>query len=901
MIEREKFMILDGNSLIHRAFYAIPLLTTSEGLFTNAVYGFVNMLLKILSDEQPACVAVAFDKGKVTFRMDHYEQYKGHRKPTPDELRPQFALAKEVLRAMNIPVYELEGYEADDLIGTVTKLAEKEGYRTLIVTGDRDALQLVSPHSEVLLTKKGITELDKYDPDKVNERYGLTPEQIIDLKGLMGDSSDNIPGVPGVGEKTALKFLHQFGSIENLYDNLDSLPASKLKEKLADNRELAFLSKKLATIVTDVSFDIDLAKCVCTEPDYENLLSLFRKFEFRSLIKTISAKITTAGAGHGATGAREAAGQAAAEGDYKQVSLEEGMDLLAADLNQGEIGVFYELSNPDPMLAELAGFSWSGQTGRANYVAGNQNLQTQLFQEEEHNISGLAGLIGARAGLKKYCHDGKRLLVALDRYGIRWHGLEQDTMLAAYLLNPTGQHQDLADVSAKYLGINLMPGEAAVDACAKADIVLRLQKELADLLVENGMDDLYYNVELPLVRILADMEITGVKVDLEQLKAMSEELGTKLEVLTNEIYRLAGEKFNINSTKQLGYIFFEKLNLPVIKKTKTGYSTDVEVLETLAEEHEIVALILEYRQLAKLKSTYVDGLAGLINPRTGKIHTSFNQTVTATGRLSSTEPNLQNIPIRLEEGRRIRKVFIPSEPGHLLVTADYSQIELRVLAHISGDENFIRAFRDGEDIHTHTASEVFGVPDDQVTKEMRDSAKAVNFGIVYGISDYGLARNIKVTRKEAKTYIEGYLRRYPGVKQFMEEIVGKAREQGFVSTILNRRRYLPDIVSPNHNIRSFGERTAMNTPIQGSAADIIKLAMVKVEGRLREKRLKTRMILQVHDELIFEVPQEEMEIAVPLIRDCMENAVKLDVPLIVDMKKGRNWYDMEKLQRENGE
>lgn len=907
MQERAKFMILDGNSLIHRAFYAIPLLTTSEGLFTNAVYGFVNMLLKILSDEQPACIAVAFDKGKVTFRMDHYEQYKGHRKPTPDELRPQFALAKEVLRAMNIPVYELEGYEADDLIGTVTKLAEQEGYRTLIVTGDRDALQLVSPQSEVLLTKKGITELDKYNPEKVRERYGLTPEQIIDLKGLMGDSSDNIPGVPGVGEKTALKLLHEFDSIENLYANLDSLPANKLKEKLVDNRELAFLSKKLATIVTDVSYDIDLAQCICSEPDYEGLLSLFRKFEFRSLIKSISEKMKSSGlearvggAEAGESGVRGVITQTATEGDYKQLFLEEGMGQLAADLDHGEMGVFYELSNPDPMLAELAGFSWCVQAGRANYVAGNQAMQTQLFQDEEHNISGLAGLIGARASLKKYCHDGKRLMVALDRYGIRWQGFDQDTGLAAYLLNPTGQHQDLADLSAKYLGINLMPGEAAFDACSKADIIIRLQKELAQRLADNGMDDLYYNVELPLVRILADMEITGVKVDLEQLKAMSGDLGTKLEILTADIYRLAGEKFNINSTKQLGYIFFEKLNLPVIKKTKTGYSTDVEVLETLAEEHEIVALILEYRQLAKLKSTYVDGLAGLINPRTGKIHTSFNQTVTATGRLSSTEPNLQNIPIRLEEGRRIRKVFIPSEPGHLLVTADYSQIELRVLAHISGDENFTRAFREGEDIHTHTASEVFGVSLDQVTKEMRDSAKAVNFGIVYGISDYGLARNIKVTRKEAKNYIESYLRRYPGVKQFMEDIIVKAREQGFVSTILNRRRYLPDIVSPNHNIRSFGERTAMNTPIQGSAADIIKLAMVKVDAQLREKGLKTKMILQVHDELIFEVPHDELEAAIPLIRNCMENAVELDVPLIVDMKKGRNWYDMEKLSRGNG-
>jgi len=891
MKEKAKFMILDGNSLIHRAFYAIPLLTTSEGIFTNAVYGFVNMLMKILDDEKPDCVAVAFDKGKITFRTEHFEQYKGHRKPTPEELRPQFALVKEILKAMDIPVYELEGYEADDLIGTVTRLAEEQGYRSLIVTGDRDTLQLVSPATEVLLTRKGISELEKYNPDRIRERYGLTPDQITDLKGLMGDASDNIPGVPGIGEKTALKLISEYGSIENLYENLDEL-SPKLREKLVENREMAFLSKKLATIVKDVPYEIDLSLCRYGEPDYESLLALFRRLEFRSLIKPLTDRIKSAG-GYG--GPEQLPVAETGSGNYRQLSLNEALDRLAGDIDKGEVGIYYELSNPDPMLAELTGFSWCVEPGRASYVSGVLPGQTKLFGEDE-NISRLAALTGARPGVKKYCHDGKRLLVALDRYGIRWDGVEQDTMVAAYLLNPTAQNQDLADLSARYLGRNLMPDDAVTDACVRADVIMQLEKVLAAKLAENGMDELYYKVELPLARVLADMEIAGVTVDRDQLKAMSDELAGKLEMITAEIYGLAGEEFNINSTRQLAYILFEKLNLPVIKKTKTGYSTDVEVLETLAEEHRIVAKILEYRQLSKLKSTYVDGLAGLVNPRTGKLHTTFNQTVTATGRLSSTEPNLQNIPIRLEEGRRIRKVFVPSQTGHWLLTADYSQIELRVLAHISGDENFIRAFREGEDIHTHTASEVFGVPDEEVTREMRDRAKAVNFGIVYGISDFGLARNIKVSRKEARDYIDGYFRRYPGIRAYMENIVVKAREQGYVSTILNRRRYLPDLFSPNRNIRAFGERTAMNTPIQGSAADIIKLAMVRVDRELREKELKTKMILQVHDELIFEVPREEIEAVVPLIRSSMENAVKLEVPLVVEMKKGPNWYDMEKIR-----
>ncbi len=898
MKDKTRLMILDGNSLIYRAFYAIPLLTSSEGEYTNAVYGFMNMLMKVLSDEKPGCIAVAFDKGKVTFRNEKFDQYKGTRKATPDELRPQFAYVKDILKAMNIPTYELEGYEADDLIGTITKRAEEEGYMSVIVTGDRDALQLISPATSVMLTRKGISETELYDTGRVKERYGLTPEQMIDVKGLMGDSSDNIPGVPGIGEKTALKLINTYGSMEKVYENLGDL-TPKMREKLTENRELAFLSRELATIVRDVPFELDLMECYLEEPDYEKLMPLLQKMEFKTLINSFTERMKAAGLAPAESGQAQPACQVKYE--CTVLPLQEGLDRLAADLDKGEISISYELSNPDPMLAELTGFSWSVEPGAAAYVTGVGEGQAELFREEA-NISPLASLAGSRAGVKKYCHDGKRLMVALDRYGIRWGSVAQDTLLAAYLLNPTGRHQDLADLSAEYLGRELAAGDesagtaGAAGAGSSAAVIMELQKVLAQKLADDGLEELYYSVELPLTRILADMEITGVRVDRERLTEMSAELADKLENISTEIYGLSGEEFNINSPKQLGYILFEKMGLPAVKKTKTGYSTDVEVLERLAAEHGIAEKILEFRQLAKLKSTYVDGLSGLINPRTGRLHTTFNQAVTATGRLSSAEPNLQNIPIRMEEGRRIRKAFVPSEPGHRLLAADYSQIELRVLAHISGDANFIRAFREGQDIHTHTASEVFGVPEDKVTREMRDGAKAVNFGIVYGISEFGLARNIRITRQQAREYIDGYLDRYPGIREFMKNIVVEARENGYVTTILERRRYIPDLKSRNHNVRAFGERAAMNTPIQGSAADIIKLAMVRVAECLEREGLKTKMLLQVHDELIFEVPEEEMEKAVPLIRDCMENAVELEVPLVVDMKQGPSWFDMEKIK-----
>ena len=887
MTSQGKFMIIDGNSLIHRAFYAIRSLTTTTGEPTNAVYGFTNMLLKILADVEPACITVAFDKGKITFRHDHFAEYKAHRKATPEDLRPQFDTVREVVRAMNIPIYECEGFEADDLIGTVTARAEEAGFESLIVTGDRDALQLISDRTKVLLTRKGISEIDVFDLKALKEKYGLEPQQVIDLKGLMGDASDNIPGVPGVGEKTAQKLVMEYGSVESVLENTDKL-APKLRQKLEENRDLALLSKRLATIIRDVPCTIDLGACHRTEPDYEALLALYRRLEFRGLAKNLTDRMQSASL----FDQQEKAGE---EIDCRSVGEEEflvAVETGCRDKNSavGEgadicemAALAYDLTAADPMRACISGLALSVQPGEALYPGEEQN--------SGYHRRVLAKLHGALADIS--VHDGKKLLVALAREGFTPGPVGFDTMVAAYLLNPTGQNQDIVDLCAKFLDETLMPGEGFKYACVRAERSLRLQKNLAPQLRELGMEELFYQVELPLVHILAAMEAEGIKVDRDILEAMGQELAGKIDGLTREIFDLAGEEFNINSTRQLGTILFDKLGLPVIKKTKTGYSTDVEVLETLAAEHEIVDKILVYRQYVKLKSTYVDGLTNLINPATGKLHTTFNQTITATGRLSSTEPNLQNIPIRLEEGRKLRKIFIPSEPDHYIVTADYSQIELRILAHISQDERFVQAFRSNEDIHTRTAAEVFGVPIEEVTREMRGRAKAVNFGIVYGISDFGLARNLKVTRKEAKQYIESYFTRYAGVRRYMDEIVGQAREQGYVTTVLNRRRYLPDIHSKNFAVRSFGERTAMNTPIQGSAADIIKLAMIRVNKCLQEQGLRTKMLLQVHDELLFEVPGEELEAAVNIVRDCMENAISLSVPLTVDIKKGRNWYDME--------
>lgn len=863
---KEFFMIIDGNSLVHRAFHAIPLLTTSQGTVTNAVYGFAVMLLKILNEKKPHMIAVCFDKGKKTFRHDEYETYKATRKATPDELRPQFPLIKEMLSTMGIAVIEMDNYEADDLIGTMITLAEKENIMNVIVTGDRDALQLVSGLTTVLLTKKGITELDEYDEKKVRERYGLSPLQLIDLKGVVGDVSDNIPGVPGIGEKTGVKLIEKFGSLEVLLDNLDQI-SNKQADKIKKYADQARLSKKLANIIKDVPIDIKPCHCRWSGPDYNKILPLFNKLEFKSLIKNITSQLN-----YGIPQIKTY------QVEYLVLKKEEEFQMLKLQLAGRKIGLALEGSRKEGLSAVALSIS----DGKTFYIPITSKEALEFIID-----------ISTNPNLDKICFDAKSDMWIMSYHEANLNGVKFDVAIAAYLLNPGSPNLDLSDLSLEHLKI-ILPSEGLPALCSKADAIRKLAGLLDTKITEAGMENLYYQVELSLVHILTDMEIYGVKVDQKILTDFSIKLGERISQVTETIYVLAEEKFNINSTRQLGKILFEKLQLPVIKKTKTGYSTDAAVLEELAESHDIVRHIILHRHLMKLKSTYVDGLLSLINPYTGLVHTTFHQNITATGRLSSSEPNLQNIPIRLEEGRKIRKVFIPRRETNKLLAADYSQIELRILAHMSGDPVLMEAFKENQDIHTRTASEVFGVAIQEVTNDMRGKAKAVNFGIIYGISDFGLARDINVTRQEANIYIQNYFKRHCGAKFFIDKTINDAREKGYVTTILNRRRYLPDLFSTNRTVRNFGERAAINTPIQGSAADIIKLAMVKIWEELNKRQLKTLMILQVHDELIFDVPIQEMEEVKKLVQNCMENAIKLNVPLKVDMKTGLNWYDIEK-------
>jgi DNA polymerase-1 len=867
-MKKEKFVIIDGNSLANRAFYAIPLLSNSKGIITNAAYGFTNMLMKIFADEKPDYLAVAFDKGRVVFRHEEFVQYKAHRKGMPDELRPQMDLIKDILQAMNVAIYEQEGYEADDLIGTMVKWAEEHNWENLIVTGDRDALQLVSEKTRVLLTRKGISELEVFDLQAIKDKYSLTPEQIIDLKGLMGDASDNIPGVPGVGEKTALKLLAQYGSIENIFNNLDDFQGKKLGEKLKENKDQALISKKLATIYCYVDMKLTSEDLKVQKPNYEELIKIYEELEFKNLLKNILSE--------------EKAPSKVLETEGEVISNPQKLKKVLSNNKIKELTFLLHHDSTDAYRGKVLkiGLFINGK----GYLVNCENdfkdyaLVLKPYLENEDIV--------------KKTYDAKMAYIFFLREKVKIKGLKWDVLLGSYLLNPSQNDLTLATLLYEYLQKVLDENEPA-RTFGSLRGVYQLTGLIEDRLVADNLLELYLNVELPLARVLAFMELQGVKLDREQLLIMGKDLELRIDELTNKIYGLAGEEFNINSPKQLGVILFEKLGLPTIKKTKTGYSTNAEVLETLAEEHEIVKEILNYRQLVKLKTTYVDGLLNIINPKTKKVHTSFNQTITATGRLSSTEPNLQNIPIRLEEGRKIRKVFVPSKDGYILLTADYSQIELRILAHIAQDKVLIEAFKEGQDIHARTASEVFGVPMDKVTKNMRRHAKAVNFGIVYGLSDFGLARDLGITRKEAKIYIDNYFKRYSGVKRWIEKIIAEAREQGFVTTLLGRRRYLNDILSKNYNLRSFAERTAMNTPIQGSAADIIKIAMVRIHEKIGKNKFAARMILQVHDELVFEVPPQEISRLIPLVRETMETAYSLDVPLKVDMQVGFNWYDLE--------
>ena len=846
----EKFLIIDGNSLIHRAFYALPVLTNKEGVFTNAVYGFTNMLLKIIQEEKPKYLAVAFDKGRVTFRNEVFKEYKGHRKATPPELKPQFALIQKTLTALNIAFFELDNYEADDIIGTFVQIGEKSGLTNIIVTGDKDTLQLISEKTKVLLTKKGISQTEYIDPIKLKEMYELTPQQIVDLKGLMGDQSDNIPGVPSVGEKTALKLLKQFGSIEGVYDNIEQITGDKLKNSLLENKDKAFLSKKLATIECCVPIDLNLEECLHQKPNYTELLSLLKELEFNSLVGKFL-------------------------GEMEPDTINES---FTEKLSPKEFISGYNPKEPVSLTLELGGDKTNPKFVSAVMVYAGQAADFEPFNEKE-----FVEFLQNYPQIDLIVHDFKDLYKYFKLRDISIKRV-QDIQIAAYLLNPARSSYGIEELALEYLNLALAEKE-------KTSVLQELFIKLKEQLAENNLYDLYLNIELPLVAILADMELTGVTVEKRVLEEMGQKLEQKLEQLTKDIFALSGEEFNINSPKQLGVILFEKMDLPGRKKTKTGYSTNAEVLEQIT--HPIGEKLLEYRQFTKLKGTYIEGLKEIINERTGKIHTTFKQTITATGRLSSVEPNLQNIPIRLEEGRVLRKAFVTSKKDSVLIATDYSQIELRILAHLSKDENLLDAFKKGQDIHTRTAAEVFGVAMEDVTSQMRRSAKAVNFGIVYGISDFGLARDLGITRKEAKNYIEEYFKRYKGVHGYINNTIAKAREDGYVTTLLNRRRYLPDIFSSNKMVRAFGERTAMNTPIQGSAADIIKIAMIKCQEFIFEQGLPVEMLLQVHDELIFECPETMYKEVATSIVKIMENAYNLEVPLTVDAKYGLNWYDLK--------
>ncbi|WP_088103791.1 DNA polymerase I [Halalkalibacter urbisdiaboli] len=872
----KKLILIDGNSIAYRAFFALPLLNNEKGVYTNAVYGFTTMLLKIIEEEKPTHMMVAFDAGKTTFRHKTYEDYKGGRQKTPPELSEQFALIRELLDAFNITRYEAENYEADDIIGTLAKDAEKDGWDVKVYSGDKDLLQLVSEKVTVALTRKGITSIEAYDEKMIDEKYGLTPKQIIDMKGLMGDSSDNIPGVPGIGEKTAIKLLKEFGTIENVLESVDKISGKKMKEKLEENREQALMSKELATIYLEVPNEMNLQDLSFGEYDSKKVVALFKELDFSSLISKFDE------------------GEAVEKKELENINFDVVTEVKAEYL-QNPSAMVVEVLDENYHQATIHGIALVNEKGRY-YIPTDVALQSESFIEWAKDED-----------KKKWVFDAKRAVVALGWQGLLLDGVEFDLLMASYLLDPSLSSHEISDIVKRKGKGEVQEDEAIYGKGAKrsipnekeladhlvrkADAIFQLKEIFEEELKENEQLELFKDLEMPLSIVLGRMETTGVKVDTSQLKQMGEDLEERLQALEKHIFEHAGTEFNINSPKQLGEILFDKLGLPAIKKTKTGYSTSADVLEKLAEDHEIIQHILHYRQLGKLNSTYIEGLLKVIYQDTSKIHTRFNQALTQTGRLSSTDPNLQNIPIRLEEGRRIRKAFIPSEKGWKILAADYSQIELRVLAHIAGDDKLIDAFKHDMDIHTKTAMDVFHVNENEVTSSMRRSAKAVNFGIVYGISDYGLSQSLNISRKEAGEFIDRYLQSYPKVKEYMESSISNAREKGFVSTLLYRRRYLPDLTSRNFNKRSFAERTAMNTPIQGSAADIIKKAMIEMARRLESENLESRLLLQVHDELIFEVPEHELEKMLVLVPEVMEQAVTLQVPLKVDVSAGDTWYD----------
>ncbi|AOZ77358.1 DNA polymerase I [Clostridium pasteurianum] len=870
----ERLLILDGNSLMNRAFYAIPALNNSEGLNTNAIYGFINMLFKMREELKPNYIVTTFDKKAPTFRHKDYKDYKAGRKKMPPELSEQFPVVKELLEKLAINIFEIEGFEADDLIGTLASFSRNQGIEVYIVTGDKDALQLAEDNVKIVINKKGMTEKEIYDKDRMLMDYGVTPKQFIDVKGLMGDSSDNIPGVPGIGEKTALKLIKEYGSIENVLMNIDNLSGKKIKENLKEYREQAVFSKKLATIVTDVPIEIDLEDIKSKEKfDVEAVRKMFVKLEFKSLMNKIPVS-------------SKEDGQESLEDIKVEYKLIDTIEKLKEAANSIKDILYILFENEDEQIYSKSSIKKIYlNTGDRNYIID----YAEIFNSDSEELIGVLKKIFEDENIEKVIHDSKIPYTILAKINVSLKGLIFDTKIAAYLIDPAQSEYGLNGLIRDNLNIDIKDEDELLRV-KEIQYLKPIYEDLSEKIKLLNMEELFYNVEKPLIEVLSSMEARGFKIDKLKLNELGEKFSEKIQETKEEIYSLSGEEFNISSPKQLGKILFEKLDLPVIKKTKTGYSTNAEVLEKLRDKHPIIDNITYYRQLTKLYSTYVEGLKTVIDSD-DRIHSSFNQTVTTTGRLSSTEPNLQNIPIKHEMGREIRKVFIPDDSECVILSGDYSQIELRVLAHIANDENLINAFKHHSDIHTKTASEVFNVPIDQVTPLMRSNAKAVNFGIVYGIGDFSLAQDLKIPKSKAKEYIDTYFERYPNVKKYLEDIVIKAKEDLYVTTILNRRRYIPEIKARNKMVASFGERLAMNTPIQGSAADIIKLAMVKVYNKLKEENLKSTIILQVHDELILNVYKDEIEVVKKLVKEEMENAIELKVPLEVDINIGETWYE----------
>lgn len=865
-------LMIDGNSMANRAFYGVPHLTNAKGVPTNAVYGFLNTLQAAIERFKPDALFVAFDISKKVFRHERYADYKGTRTGMPEDLLVQMPLIKEALSYMNIETFGLEGYEADDIIGTMSAHQTALGGESIILSGDRDLFQLVGEHVTVCFPQSKGQEMEIVTPEYLAEHYALTPELVIEMKGLMGDKSDNIPGVAGVGEKTAKKLLADYGTVENLYAHLEDLKGKKLYDKLLAGKEDALLSKELATIKRDVPIDFEKLDFSFDAPDVARLTTFYKELGLTKLLRKLEAEF-------GTTTLEDVAAEAPSYEGTVCADVDQALALLAA-ITEERCVLLCEVN--DEKLPTR--FSWR--------VGGKNATVAVTSRHDWDRIVDVLDKLFEREPFAVYTDDAKKLAHALLLSGSYTEQLRFDVALAAYLLQPEGEHE-LERVYEGLLGKSL-PEEEPGRIFAALEAIEELQPEMNAGLVESGAAGLYSNVELPLVWILAQMEIVGVKVDVPYLEKLQVEFDERIRAIEKDIEVLAGEPVNPNSPKQLGHILFEVLELPVVKKTKTGYSTSAEVLEALRDSHPIVGRVLDYRQLAKLKSTYVDGLLKLVDAH-DRVHTSFNQTVTATGRLSSTAPNLQNIPVRTEEGKRIRRAFIPIEKKNLLISADYSQIELRVLAHLSGDDMLMQSFAKGEDIHRRTASEVFHVPMEEVTAEQRRTAKAVNFGIIYGQTDYGLSRELGISRREAQAYIDLYFSRYPLVQTFIHDTIEQARAQGYVTTMMGRRRYIKDINSRNRNLRQFAERTAVNSPIQGTAADIIKLAMIHCDKAIEDNRLDAKMLLQVHDELIFEVSREDALGLSLVVRKCMEDALKLNVPLKVDLKAGFNWQEMEKI------